>query len=118
MGATALWTAAHNRTSLPINDQSFFNDIMGLPLVTLSGRSFASRMAASLLSALGASQGIATNLQEYIDFAALLAADKLAFGNNRRIFSAQSWRRKIGDIENFTISYEDSLLSIATHGQA
>ena len=48
---------------------------MGLPLVTLSGESFASRMAGRLLAAIGADRGIATTRADYIETAVALATD-------------------------------------------
>ena len=85
---------------------------MGLPLVTLSGRSFASRMAGRLLAAAGADQGIATTLDGYIDFAVSLATDAGAYAAYRRQFDGETWRRQIGDIARFTASYEASLRGI------
>ena len=46
---------------------------MRLPLVTLSGQSFASRMAGRLLAALGAQAGIAATAEEYVEKAVGLA---------------------------------------------
>ena len=48
---------------------------MRLPLVTLCGDAFASRMAASLLHAAGAPQGISTSLAKYISTVVRLAND-------------------------------------------
>ena len=46
---------------------------MGLPMVTLSGESFASRMAGRLLQAIGATPGITENLESYVETAVALA---------------------------------------------
>lgn len=53
--------------TFPFNGGTTANDalFMGLPLLTLSGRTFASRMAGSLLSNLGLPELIATNLKQY-----------------------------------------------------
>jgi predicted O-linked N-acetylglucosamine transferase (SPINDLY family) len=104
--------------TFPYNAGTIASDAirMGLPLVTLSGRAFASRMAASLLTAIGATAGIATSLQAYIDFAVSLAADEQAYRAYRSIFNLDNWRRSIGNIEDFTASYEDLLVSIAKPG--
>jgi predicted O-linked N-acetylglucosamine transferase (SPINDLY family) len=104
--------------TFPYNAGTIASDAirMGLPLVTLAGQAFASRMAASLLTALGATAGITTSLQSYIDFAVSLAAGKEAYSAYKSIFNLENWRRTIGNIEDFTASYEDLLVSIAKPG--
>jgi predicted O-linked N-acetylglucosamine transferase (SPINDLY family) len=104
--------------TFPYNAGTIASDAirMGLPLVTLCGQAFASRMATSLLTALGATSGIATSLQSYIDFAVSLAADKQAYADYKSIFNLNNWRRTIGNIESFTASYENALVSIAKPG--
>jgi predicted O-linked N-acetylglucosamine transferase (SPINDLY family) len=101
--------------TFPYNAGTIASDAirMGLPLVTLFGRSFASRMAASLLTAMGAHLGIAAIPQEYIDIAVSLATNKQVFDAYKSIFSLENWLKEIGNISNFTVSYEDSLLAIA-----
>jgi predicted O-linked N-acetylglucosamine transferase (SPINDLY family) len=62
--------------TFPYNSHSTARDALqsGLPVLTLSGRSFASRVAASLLQALQLPQLIATNTQDYVDRAVALAS--------------------------------------------
>jgi predicted O-linked N-acetylglucosamine transferase (SPINDLY family) len=100
--------------TFPYNAGTIASDAirMGLPLLTLCGRSFASRMATSLLTATGARQGVTTTVREYIDLAVSLATDKAAYDGYKRLFSAEAWHKGIGDIGNFTASYEHALLSI------
>jgi predicted O-linked N-acetylglucosamine transferase (SPINDLY family) len=57
---------------------------MGLPIVTLAGRSYISRMAGSLLSAVGLPDLIATTLADY---------EKLAVAIGRQPLRAASYRR-------------------------
>ncbi|OGU15713.1 MAG: hypothetical protein A2076_10215 [Geobacteraceae bacterium GWC2_53_11] len=61
--------------TFPFNGGTTANDalFMGLPLLTLSGRTFASRMAGSLLTNLGLPELIATDLKEYEEKAVRLA---------------------------------------------
>ena len=61
--------------TFPFNGGTTANDalFMGLPLLTLSGRTFASRMAGSLLTNLGLSALITTNVKEYEDKAVRFA---------------------------------------------
>jgi predicted O-linked N-acetylglucosamine transferase (SPINDLY family) len=79
---------------------------MRLPLLTLCGKAFASRMAASLLHAIGAPDGIATSMTKYVDTAVRLANDPLAYARYKALFTAQAWRRTIGDIDGFTMQFE------------
>jgi predicted O-linked N-acetylglucosamine transferase (SPINDLY family) len=101
--------------TFPYNAGTIASDAirMGLPLVTMVGRSFASRMAASLLTAVGAREGIATTLQEYIDFAVRLATDEQVFSAYKRLFSPEKWQSTIGNVAAFTASYESTLLGIS-----
>jgi predicted O-linked N-acetylglucosamine transferase (SPINDLY family) len=90
--------------TFPYNAGTLASDAirMGLPLVTMAGRSFASRMAARLLAAAGAQQGIAANLQAYIELAVLLATHESAHKSYKSILSEENWQKGIGDIEGFT----------------
>ena len=105
--------------TFPYNAGTIASDAirMGVPLVTLCGRAFASRMAASLLSAMGATSGIATNLRDYIEFAVSLSANRQIYDAYKSMFNLENWRHNIGNIEIFTASYEDLLISIAKSGR-
>jgi predicted O-linked N-acetylglucosamine transferase (SPINDLY family) len=100
--------------TFPYNAGTIASDAirMGLPLVTLSGRGFASRMAGRLLTAVGARQGIATTLLEYIDIAVRLATDVRAFNTFKACFGLESWQREIGDVARFTAEYEATLTGL------
>ncbi len=82
---------------------------MGLPLLTLAGRSFASRMAARLLQAIGAESGIATGHDDYVASAVRLASDPVAYAGFRACFASAAWARTIGDIDGFTRAFEATL---------
>jgi predicted O-linked N-acetylglucosamine transferase (SPINDLY family) len=62
--------------SFPFNAGTTANDALwvGLPVLTLSGRTFASRMAGALLTAAGMEELITYDLQEYEEAAVALAA--------------------------------------------
>jgi predicted O-linked N-acetylglucosamine transferase (SPINDLY family) len=81
---------------------------MRLPLITLCGKAFASRMAASLLHAIGASMGITTSLSKYVESAVRLANEPKEYAQYKALFTAQVWQRTIGDIANFTREFEDT----------
>lgn len=64
--------------TLPFNGGTTVSDAlwMGLPVLTCSGQTFASRMAGSLLKAIDAPELITTTLKDYEDLAVMLAADQ------------------------------------------
>jgi predicted O-linked N-acetylglucosamine transferase (SPINDLY family) len=74
---------------------------MGLPIVTLAGRSFASRMAASLLTAVGLTDGIATTLEDYVARAVALADPAHLAAARGALAGGQAWLRGIGDTDAF-----------------
>lgn len=79
---------------------------MRLPVLTLCGEAFASRMAASLLHAANATQGITTSLPKYVAAAVRLANDPAEYGRYKALFTEQAWGQGIGDIATFTKEYE------------
>ena len=85
---------------------------MHLPLVTLSGQSFVSRMAGRLLAALGAQDGIATVIEDYVAKAVAFATDKSRYDVYKARFTDDAWAGTIGNIGKFTEEFERSLLSI------
>ncbi|MEA2737960.1 MAG: hypothetical protein QOH05_1267, partial [Acetobacteraceae bacterium] len=58
---------------------------MRLPLVTLCGQAFASRMATSLLYAMGAPQGITSSLASYVDMAVKFANDPVIYAQYKAL---------------------------------
>jgi predicted O-linked N-acetylglucosamine transferase (SPINDLY family) len=93
---------------------------MGLPLLTRQGEAFASRMAARLLRAIGAVQGIATDHAAYVRTAITLARDPEAHAAYKAHFTEASWAETIGDIATLTRALEATLTRIvrrpgATH---
>lgn len=85
---------------------------MGLPMITLSGESFASRMAARLLQAIGATPGITETIENYVETAVALATQPDLLARYRSLFTATNWAATIGDIATFTFHYEESLIQI------
>jgi len=63
--------------TFPFNAGTTANDVlwMGLPILTMTGKSFASRMAGALLTAAGLPELITYNLQDYENTAVALAQD-------------------------------------------
>lgn len=85
---------------------------MGLPMLTLAGRSFASRMAARMLHAIGAEQGIATSSASYVATAVAMARDPSRYRAYRARFTEVGWKATIGDIAGFTTRFEAALQSV------
>ena len=85
---------------------------MGLPMVTLSGGSFASRMAARLLQAIGATEGITETPEAYVETAVGLATQPQRLDAYRTLFTEANWASTIGDIAAFTQHYEAALTQI------
>ncbi len=100
--------------TFPYNGGTVASDALrvGLPLLTLCGRSFASRMAARLLDRVGAADGITHSLDAYIARAALLASDPPAYAAFRAHFSADAWSATLGDTAAFTLAFEATLARI------
>jgi predicted O-linked N-acetylglucosamine transferase (SPINDLY family) len=85
---------------------------MELPLLTLCGRSFASRMASRMLDLLGAHEGIASSFDQYVDIAARLANEPAAYAAYKALFTAAAWAGTIGDMTRFTAEFEQTLSTI------
>ena len=85
---------------------------MQLPIVTLPGRSFASRMAARLLDVYGATDGIAKDVNTYVDWAVTMATNPFAYQHHRSCFTPEKWDATLGDSAAFGTSLESALLSL------
>jgi predicted O-linked N-acetylglucosamine transferase (SPINDLY family) len=82
---------------------------MRLPIVTLCGEAFASRMAASLLHAMGAGEGITTSFAKYVAKTVRLANDASYYAQYRGLFTAEAWDQTVGNISAFTAEFEETL---------
>lgn len=97
--------------TFPYNAGTIASDAirMKLPLITRCGESFASRMAARLLEAIGATEGISSDLPSYEQTAVRLATDRAAYAAYKQRFAGSAWHATIGDIEGFTRALETTL---------
>jgi predicted O-linked N-acetylglucosamine transferase (SPINDLY family) len=91
---------------------------MQLPIVTRTGRSFASRMAASLLRSVGALEGITDNIESYVATAIHFATNPTAFAAYKARFTDEAWLAGPGDIVGFTQGLEQALKSVVKSPQA
>jgi predicted O-linked N-acetylglucosamine transferase (SPINDLY family) len=98
--------------TFPYNAGTIASDAirMGLPLITLAGQSFASRMAASLLHAIGADTGVTETLDDYVATAVALVTDRDRYLAFRAQFTEDAWASTIGDIDGFTRHFEAALM--------
>ena len=85
---------------------------MGLPLLTIAGEAFASRMAARLLHAIGAQDGITDSLAGYVDAAIRMASRPELYARFKSLFGQDAWQSTIGDIAGFTAKFEATLLKL------
>ncbi|HEX8544860.1 MAG TPA: tetratricopeptide repeat protein [Pseudomonas sp.] len=99
----------------PFNAGTTANDAlwMGLPVLTRSGRTFASRMAGSLLTALELPELITTTLAEYEERAVELATQgELLSGLRQRLQEGRA-SSPLFDTPRFVRDFEDAISSVA-----
>lgn len=85
---------------------------MACPVVTLSGRSFASRMAGSLLRNIGLPELVTETLQDYEDLAVQLADDKPRVKALRATIEANKTSTPIFDTPRLVAQIEDLFLTV------
>ncbi len=95
----------------PYNAGSTANDVlwMGLPMLTLAGQSFVSRMAGSLIRSAGCDELIVDNHAAYVQRAIALAGDPVILKDIRRRLAA---RREHHDPRAFVQALEQQLLKV------
>ena len=101
--------------SFPFNAGTTANDAlwMGLPLLTLTGRSFASRMAGALLTAAKMESLICYNLQDYEEKAVALANDPAEMARLRAHLQGVRSGGVLFDTGRFVRELEAKLLPLA-----
>jgi predicted O-linked N-acetylglucosamine transferase (SPINDLY family) len=100
--------------TFPYNAGTVASDAMRmqLPIVTLCGAAFASRMATSLLRMIGATGGITTSVSQYVETAVRLARDPAAYQSYKALFTTAAWQSTMGNIALFTTEYETTITRI------
>lgn len=98
--------------TFPYNAHTTASDAlrMGLPIITLKGNSFVSRVAASLLSSIGMDQLIASSLEDYISLAIHLASDKNKLTELKEDIKRAVTEGPLFNSDIYTKNYEKSLL--------
>jgi len=99
----------------PFNGGTTANDAlwMGLPVLTRSGRTFASRMAGSLLHALELPELITTSTAEYEERAVEIASDPERARRLKSQLAAAREGSRLFDMPRFVRSFEDALRGVA-----
>lgn len=83
---------------------------MGLPLITCSGRSFASRMAGSLLQSIGLPELVTSTLPDYENLAVHLATHPMEMQGYRQRLTANRLTSPVFDTPRFAGLFEDLLI--------
>jgi predicted O-linked N-acetylglucosamine transferase (SPINDLY family) len=94
--------------TLPYNAHTTASDALwaGVPIVTCRGKSFAGRVAGSLLTAIGLPELITENLAAYEALALKLALNEVRFASVRQKLSANKHTTPLFDADNFRANIE------------
>jgi protein O-GlcNAc transferase len=105
--------------TLPFNAGATASDALraGLPLVTCSGEAFASRMAGSLLRAVGMPELITDSMTDYEALAAKLACDPELTASIRMKLERNRLSEPLFDTERFTRHLEAAYVAIYDRAQ-
>ena len=83
-----------------------------VPVVTLIGNHFASRVSASLLTSIGLEELVTKNISEYKSLAIRLVSDSVYFNQIKNNLLNDDFNNDFYNIEKFVVELEDSLISI------
>ena len=84
----------------------------GIPLVTLEGKHFASRVSASLLYALEIEELIAKDIDDYKEIVSTLINDNNALNSIKSKIQRQLLESKLMDTSFFARSFEEAILGV------
>ena len=98
----------------PCNAHTTTSDALwaGLPVLTLPGESFASRVAASLVNAVGLSELIAENEKRYEELAIELAKDKEKLNHYKKALLLNLESSPLFDTKKFTLDLENLYIQL------
>lgn len=100
--------------TFPFNAGTTANDAlwMGVPILTISGRAFASRMAGALLTAAGLPQLITQSMSEYVEKAVSLANEGTTLQQYRKKLTEERHTSPLFDTPKFVASLEGRMVSL------
>jgi protein O-GlcNAc transferase len=106
--------------TFPYNAHTTASDALwsGLPVVTRMGDSFASRVAASLLTAIGLPELITTTIEDYESLAISLANDPERLNILRRKLKENIKTQRLFDMKKYMVEYEAILAKMYTRAFA
>lgn len=95
----------------PYNAGTTANDALwaGLPLLTLSGRTYVSRMAGSLLTSAGLPELVTTTLADYEERAVSLAQDRQVLATLRQRLAREKAEGRLFSTDRFVAEFEGAL---------
>jgi FkbM family methyltransferase len=101
----------------PYNAHTTASDALwtGLPVITLKGLSFASRVAASLLNAVGMSELITESIEQYEELAVSLALDPNRLLELKQRLKVNLLTEPLFDCERFTRNLESAYQDVMTN---
>src|SRR5262249_341846 len=85
---------------------------MGVPVVTLAGKSHVSRVGVSMLTNVGLPRMVANSVDDYVDIASALAADLEDLAELRRGLGSRMLNSPLTDARCFTRHLEDRFRQI------
>ena len=85
---------------------------MGIPIITIRGKSFSSRVAASMLSNIGLKELIVENIDEYVKIAIEVAQNKKKFKKFKDHISKEENLNNFFNAKKFTIDLEKIYLEV------
>lgn len=103
--------------SFPCNAHTTASDALwaGVPLLTRSGKTFASRVAGSILTAVGATELIVNDEEDYFNLAMRIYGDGEYLNQLKATVKAGIHQGPLYDIEQYTRHFEKALLDVHHH---
>ena len=80
---------------------------MGVPIITLKGSSFASRVSSSILKNVGLEELIVNNIDDYTNVAIKIANDKKKLSGLKKHLTIKDNTTKLFDSKKFTENLEE-----------
>jgi len=95
--------------TFPCNAHTTASEVirMGVPIVTLKGNSFASRVSSSILKNVGLEELIVNNINDYTDVAIKIASDKKKLWDLKNHLTIKDNTKKLFDSKKFTENLEE-----------
>jgi protein O-GlcNAc transferase len=102
--------------TFPCGGHTTCNDLLwaGVPVLTMAGETFASRVAASLVRTMGLPELTTNDVSEYVAAAIKLGTDKLFLAEIRRRVGDPIGRRRLFDVIGYTRRLEAAYLDAIT----